>query len=159
LENDDTDVSMSSEEEEEEAPPPPCGPLQAVLLGSFEMAHMEASTRAVHTITLEQTNAAIASRVAKISVEFAAKEAAAKKLMAAERQAARELEEKAACDAGYPAWQAYWRWHREEAKAAAATKRATTAATRKEAMNQPSQPRVFVDLSDDDPSTNGSASH
>jgi hypothetical protein len=32
-------------------------------------------------------------------------------------------------------------------------------AARKEAMNQPSQPPVFVDLSDDDPSTSGSACH
>jgi hypothetical protein len=65
---------------------------------------MDDSTRAVHTITLKQTNAVIASRVAKISVEFAAKEAAAKKLMAAERQAAREIKEKASCDASYPTW-------------------------------------------------------
>jgi hypothetical protein len=100
LEDDDTDASMSSEEEE---PPPSCGPLQAALLGSFEMAHKEASMRAVRAITLEQTNVAIASRTTKISVEFVAKEAAAKKLMVAERRAARELEEKAACDAGYPA--------------------------------------------------------
>jgi phosphopantetheinyl transferase (holo-ACP synthase) len=76
--------------------------------------HRETSTRVVHTITLKQTNAA-ASRATKILVEFAAKEAAAKKLMADERRAARELEEKAACDAGYPAWQAYWQWRREEA--------------------------------------------
>jgi hypothetical protein len=67
------------------------------------MAHRESSTRAVLAIVIEQTNAAITNRVAEISVEFSAKEAAAKKLMAAERQAARELEEKAACDAGYPA--------------------------------------------------------
>jgi hypothetical protein len=45
-------------------------------------------------------------------VEFAAKEAATKKLMAAERRAARELEEIAAYNAGCPAWQAYWRWRR-----------------------------------------------
>jgi hypothetical protein len=50
----------------------------------------------VRAITLEQTNAAITSRAAEISVEFAAKEAATKKLMAAERRAAREHEEKAA---------------------------------------------------------------
>jgi hypothetical protein len=89
--------------------------MQAALLSSFEMVHRETSTRVVHAITLKQTNAAIASRAIKILVEFAAKEAAAKKLMAAERRAARELEEKAACDAGYPAWQAYWQWRREEA--------------------------------------------
>jgi hypothetical protein len=74
LEDDDTDTSTSSEEEEEEAPPPPCGQLQAALLGSFEMMHREASTRAIHTITLEQTNAAIASCITKISVDFAAQE-------------------------------------------------------------------------------------
>jgi hypothetical protein len=39
----------------------------------------------VHTVTLEQTNAAIANRAAEISMEFAAKEAAAKRLIAAER--------------------------------------------------------------------------
>jgi hypothetical protein len=39
---------------------------------------------AVCAITLEQTNAAIASHAAKISVELIAKEVAAKKLMAAE---------------------------------------------------------------------------
>jgi hypothetical protein len=74
----DTDTSMSSEEEEEE-PPPPCGPLQATLLGSFETAHRESSTRAVRTVILEQTNVAIANRAAKMSVKFSAKEAAAKK--------------------------------------------------------------------------------
>jgi hypothetical protein len=155
LEDNDTDASMSSEEEEEEAPPPTCGPLQATLLGTFETAHREASTRAVHAITLEQKNTAIANRVAELSVEFAAKEAAAKKLMAAERRAARELEEKVACDAGYPAWQAYWRRCREEAEAAAVAKRTATAVARKEATSQPSEPRVFVDLSDDGPSTSG----
>jgi hypothetical protein len=102
LEDNDTDASMSSKEEEEE-PPPPCGPLQAVLLGSFMMVHRETSTRVVRAITLEHTNAAIASHAAEISVEFTAKEAAAKKLMAAEWRAARELEEKGACTAGYPA--------------------------------------------------------
>jgi hypothetical protein len=61
LDNNDTDTSMSSKEEEEE-PPPPCGPLQAVLLGSFEMVHKESSTRAVRAVVLEQTNAAIANR-------------------------------------------------------------------------------------------------
>jgi hypothetical protein len=83
LEDDDTEASMSSDEEDE--PPPPCGLLQASLLGSFETAHREASTREVQAITLEQTNAAITSRVGEISVEFTAKEVAAKKLMAAER--------------------------------------------------------------------------
>jgi hypothetical protein len=42
--------------------------------------------------------------------------------MAAERRAARELEEKAACDAGYSAWQVYWQRCREEAKASKAAK-------------------------------------
>jgi hypothetical protein len=135
LEDDDTDVSMSSEEEEE--PPPPCSPLQATLLDSFEMAHKEASTRALHSITLEQTNTAIASRAAKISLEFATKEAATKKLMVAKRRATRELEEKAACDAGYPAWQAYWQQRREEAEAAIEAKRVVVASARKEATNQP----------------------
>jgi hypothetical protein len=51
LDDNDTNASMSSEEEEE-VPLPPCGPLQAALLGSFEMAHRESSTRVVHTITL-----------------------------------------------------------------------------------------------------------
>jgi hypothetical protein len=69
LEDNDTDVSMSSEEEEEE-PLPPCGPLQASLLGPFETAHRESSTRAVCAITLDQTNVAITSRVVEISVEF-----------------------------------------------------------------------------------------
>jgi hypothetical protein len=103
LEDNDTDANMSSKEEKEE-PPLPCGPLQAALLGSFETVHREPSTRAVRVVTLEQTNAAIANRAAEISVEFAAKEAAAKMLIAAERRAARELEEKAVCDTGYPAW-------------------------------------------------------
>jgi hypothetical protein len=58
---------------------------------------------AVRTITCELTNAAIASRAAEISVEFAAKEEAAKELMAAEPRATSELKEKAACDACYPA--------------------------------------------------------
>jgi hypothetical protein len=88
-------------------------------------------------------------------VEFAAKEAATKKLMAAERRAARELEEKATCDTDYPTWQAYWRQRREEAKVAMAAKRAAMASARKETASQPSQPRVFIDLSDDGPSTSG----
>jgi hypothetical protein len=46
---------------------------------------MESSMRAVGAVILEQTNAAIVNRVVKISMEFAAKEAAAKRLMAAER--------------------------------------------------------------------------
>jgi hypothetical protein len=83
LEDDDTDTSMSSEEEEED-PPPPCSPLQATLLGSFEMVHRETSMRAVHAITLKQTNASITSHAAQISVEFAAKEAATKKLLVVE---------------------------------------------------------------------------
>jgi hypothetical protein len=150
---------MSSEEEEEE-PPPPCGPLQAALHGSFEMAHRESSMRAVHAITLERTNAASADHAAEISMEFAAKEAAAKeaaakRLIAAERRATREPEEKAACDAGYPAWHAYWRRRREEAKEATATKRAAMASARKEAMSQPSQSCVFIDLGYDGPLTRG----
>jgi hypothetical protein len=114
LEDDDTDASLSSKEEEEE-PLPPCGPLQAALLDSFETMQRESSTRAVRSITLNQKNAAIAGHTAKILVEFAAKEAATKRLMAAERCAPRELEEKAACDVGYPTWLAYWRRRREEA--------------------------------------------
>jgi hypothetical protein len=128
-------------------------------LGSFETAHRETSTRVVCAITLEQTNATIASRAAEISVEFAAKEAATKKLMAVERRATRELEEKAACDVGYPAWQAYWRWHREEAEAVTTVKRAATALARKEATSESSQPQLFINLSDDGPSTSGGAGH
>jgi hypothetical protein len=90
-------------------------------------------------------------------VEFAAKEAAAKRLMAAERRAARDLEEKAACDAGYPAWQAYWRRRREKAEVATVAKRAAAMSARKETTSQSSQPRVFIDLGDDDPSTSGGA--
>jgi hypothetical protein len=41
--------------------------------------------RVVHALTLEQMNAAITNRAAEISVEFAAKEAAAKRLIAAKR--------------------------------------------------------------------------
>jgi hypothetical protein len=93
---------MSSEEEEEE-PPPPCGPLQAALLSSFASAHMESSMRAMRAVVLERMNAAIANRVAKISVDFATKEAAARRLMAVERRVSRELEEKVVCDSGYPA--------------------------------------------------------
>jgi hypothetical protein len=103
LGNDDTDASMSLDMEEEE-PSPPCSLLQANLLSSFETAHRESSTRTVHAVILEQTNTAIANHAAKISVEFTDKEAAAKRLMAAERRAAREIEEKAACNADYPAW-------------------------------------------------------
>jgi hypothetical protein len=36
-------------------------------------------------------------------VDFSTKEAAARRLMAAERRVSRELEEKVACDSGYPA--------------------------------------------------------
>jgi hypothetical protein len=46
-----------------------------------------------------------------------------------------------------------------EAEAATATKRAAMTSARKEAMSQPSQPWVFVDLSNDGPSTSGGASH
>jgi hypothetical protein len=158
LEDDDTDTSMSSEQEEEE-PPPPCGPLQASLLGSFEMVHRETSTREVRAITLELTNAAIASCAAEISVEFAAKEAAAKNLMAVERRATRELEEKAACTAGYPSWQAYWRQRREEAEATMEAKRPAMVSARKEMASQPSKQRLFIDLSNDDPSTSGGPGH
>jgi hypothetical protein len=38
-------------------------------------------------------------------------------------------------------------------------KRVATVSARKEAMSQSSQPRVFVDLSDDGPSTSGGAGH
>jgi hypothetical protein len=44
-----------------------------------------------------------ANRVADISTEFIVKEAAAKKLMATEWRAAREIEEKAVYNVGYPA--------------------------------------------------------
>jgi hypothetical protein len=37
---------------------------------------MESTIRAVHIIVLEQTNAAIANRIAEISVRFAQKDAA-----------------------------------------------------------------------------------
>jgi hypothetical protein len=46
--------------------------------------------RVVRAVVLEQTNTAIANRIAEISVEFAAKEVATKRLMVAERRAARE---------------------------------------------------------------------
>jgi hypothetical protein len=85
----------------------PCGPLQASLLGSFESAHKESSTRAIHVVVLEQTNIAITNCFTEILVEFAAKEAAAERLMEVELRATRELQEKAACDAGYLAWPAY----------------------------------------------------
>jgi hypothetical protein len=129
--------------------------LQDALLGSFETMHTESSMRAVRAVILEQTNTAIADHAAEISVEFAAKQAAAKILMVAEWRATRELEEKAACDAGYPVWQAYWQRRREEAEAATSAKRATTA--RKETTSQPSQPRVFINIGDDGPSTSGDA--
>jgi hypothetical protein len=38
-------------------------------------------------------------------------------------------------------------------------KRATMASARKETASQPSQSWVFIDLSDDGPSTSGSAGH
>jgi hypothetical protein len=79
LEDDDIDESITREEEEE-VEPPPCSPLQAALLGSVESAHTEsATTRLVRIIVLEQTNPDIANHVAEISVEFAEKEADAKK--------------------------------------------------------------------------------
>jgi hypothetical protein len=64
--------------------------------------HRESSMRAVCAVVLEQTNATIANRIAEISMEFATKEVAAKRLMAAKWRVARELEEKVACDIGYP---------------------------------------------------------
>jgi hypothetical protein len=70
-----------------------------------------------------------------------------------------ELEETAACDAGYPTWQAYWRQCREEVKAATMMKRLALVSARKETTSQPSQTRVFIDLGDDGPSTSGGASH
>jgi hypothetical protein len=84
LEDSNTNMSMTSEEEEE-VTPPPCGPLQAILLGSFKTAHRESSMRALRAITLEQTKAAITDCAAEISMEFTAKEAATKKLIEAER--------------------------------------------------------------------------
>jgi hypothetical protein len=80
-------------------------------------------------------------------------------LIAAEWRAARELEEKAACDTGYPAWQAYWLRHREEAKAATTAKRVAAVSAKKETTSQPSQPHVFIDLGDNGPSTSGGAGH
>jgi hypothetical protein len=83
LEDDDTDERMAEEEEEEE-PLPPCGPLQAALIGSFESAHRESTMRVMRIIVLKQTNVAIANCVATISVDFATKEASAKRPMAVE---------------------------------------------------------------------------
>jgi hypothetical protein len=40
-----------------------------------------------------------------------------------------------------------------------AAKRAATASARKEGMSQPSQPRVFIDLGNDGPSTTGGGGH
>jgi hypothetical protein len=132
---------------------------QAALLGFFETVHRESSTRVVRAVVLEQTNVTIADHFTEISVEFAAKEAAAKRLMAAEQCTARELEEKAVCDAGYPAWQAYWPRRREHTEAARAAKWAVVASARKETTSQPSQPWVFIDLGDDAPSTCGGVGH
>jgi hypothetical protein len=53
--------------------PPPTGPLQASLIGSFEAEFKEQLTRVVCPIILEQTYAAIASRITEIAVEFAKK--------------------------------------------------------------------------------------
>jgi hypothetical protein len=89
----------------------------------------------VSTIILNQTNVAIANFVAEILMEFAEKEADAKKLMEAERRATREFEEKAAHNTGYPAWQTYWRQHREEAEVVTAVKRAVARAARREATS------------------------
>jgi hypothetical protein len=75
-----TPMETSARKWKEEDDPPHCGPQQAALVGSFESAHRESTTRA-----------AIINHVADISVEFATKEAAAKKIMVAERRAAREL--------------------------------------------------------------------
>jgi hypothetical protein len=69
LEDNNTDKSMTLEDEKE-LPPPPCGPLQATLLGSFETAHRESSTRALRAITLERTKAAIADRTADTSPTY-----------------------------------------------------------------------------------------
>jgi hypothetical protein len=57
--------------------------LQDALLGSFESAHMDSTTRVVLPVVLEHMNAAIAKRGAEITVEFAEKEVADKRLMAA----------------------------------------------------------------------------
>jgi hypothetical protein len=99
LEDNNTDKTMREEEEEL----PPCTLLQVALVGSFELVHREWTRRAVRAIILEHTNPAVANRVADISMEFVAKEAVTKKLMAAEWRAAREIEEKAAYNVGYPA--------------------------------------------------------
>jgi hypothetical protein len=45
------------------------------------MVQREFSTRTIRAVVLEQTNANITNRVAEISVEFTAKEAAARRLM------------------------------------------------------------------------------
>jgi hypothetical protein len=50
LEDDETDVSMSSEKEEKESPPP-YGLLEAALLGSFKTAQRESSMMVVRAIT------------------------------------------------------------------------------------------------------------
>jgi hypothetical protein len=63
------------------------------------------------------------------------------------------------CAAGYLAWQACWRQRREEAEAAMAAKRAMTSSARKKMVSQPSQPRVFINLNGDSPSTSGGAGH
>jgi hypothetical protein len=54
LEDNDTDKSMREEEEEL----PPCTPLQVALVGSFELAHREWTSRAGHAIVLKHTNSA-----------------------------------------------------------------------------------------------------
>jgi hypothetical protein len=92
-------------------------------------------------------------------VEFAAKEAAAKKFMMAERRAVRELEVKTVCNASYPTWQAYKRQCREEAEATTATKRAAATSAGREATSQPpNQPQVFINLGNS-ASTSGDACH
>jgi hypothetical protein len=45
------------------------------------------------------------------------------------------------------------------AEAATTVKRAAVVLARKETTNQPSQPRVFIDLGDDDPPASGGAGH
>jgi hypothetical protein len=68
-------------------------------------------------------------------MEFAEQEAVDKTLMVAQLWDMRELEVKVAADAGYPAWQAYWCWRREDAKADTVARKAAEAAARMEATN------------------------
>jgi hypothetical protein len=78
------------------------------ILDSFESVHKESNTRCASSSSSRRT--AIANRIATFSMEFAKEEAVGKTLIVAQLWDVRELEVKAAADAGYPAWQAYWCW-------------------------------------------------